>query len=428
MLWSFQHTVNKDILRYRDWAMIPYTHSLTDPYEGKYITFGIAPLNMPPGTLYLLTGMYRVNITAAKVIYKLTHTPPGALQWVNNELTNAFLRLPNIAADLLVGYLIYALVRKKRNEKSALVASGLYLFNPGVWYNSSFWGQMDAVNGALCFLGVYLLLTKRRTLGVISLFLSLYVKLTLIFVIGPLLGLVWLWEKKKAQVSFAILGALALILFFTLPISRNPISWFLTFFGKNGLGEMHNITSLAFNFWWVVVKPKITIGKPFSDFEFTLDTFSGSPESSVLWFGIPLFAWAILLFVIAALPLVRVMMKLKTRIFDPANLILWLSMLTLVAYLFLPHMHERYLFIFFPLMATYIGLTGKHLREFIVLSILNFLNLYIVWHPMVNPSLPYAFMNSIDVQWWLSVCTVLVGLIVYKRGIGDAVFKQKSQP
>jgi hypothetical protein len=412
MVWSFAHAVNKDVLRYRDWAMIPYMYKLTDPYEGKHITFGIHPLNMPPGTLYVLTGMYRVNILVAKVIYKVTHTPPGSILWVNTALTNAFLRLPNLLADLLTGYLIYALVKTYRKQTYGLCAASLYLFNPSIFYNSSYWGQMDAVNTALFFLGVYLLVQKKKTLGIFSLFLSLFVKLTLIYIIGPLIVVAFLRDKEKIIFVLSVLLSIVIILFFTLPISPSPITWFITFLHTNGLGEMHNITSLAFNVWWVLFKPKITIGQPTTDFNFTLDTFSGSPESSEIMVGLSLFTWALILFALVSIP---IGMKTKHIFLKSEGIFLFLAMISLLGYLFLPHMHERYLFPFFPLMATFIGLTGKYIWEYIGLSFLNFINLYFVWHSMIHPALPYLFMNSVNVQWTLSLLTVLVGLFLYIR-------------
>lgn len=417
MLWSFQHTVHKDIFRFRDWAMIPYVYNFTDPYEGKHITFGIDPLNLPPGTLYILTSMYRVNILAAKTILKITHTDPGALQWVNIGLTNAFLRLPNILADLLIGYLIFAIVKKYKDGKKALFSSALYLFNPSILYNSSFWGQMDAINTALFFLGVCLYLYHKKLLSILSLFLSLYVKLTLIVVIAPLLGAMVLLDKNKGKIILYGAFAVALLLFMTLPISPMPHLWFWQFLEKNSLGEMNNITSLAFNVWWVIFKPHIEIGKPVTDFLFTQDRFVGSPESTTMFWGMSLFTWAMILFTLVLLPLLSAVVRLKEKIFKPEVLFLILSMMSLIGYLFLPHMHERYLFPFLSLMAASVGFIQRYVWLFIGISVLNFLNLYIVWHPMIHPALPYGLMNSVDFQWLLSVATVTLGMFLYMQSM-----------
>lgn len=415
MLWSFQHTTHKDIYRFRDWAMIPYLYNLTDPYEGKHITFGIHPLNLPPGTLYILAGMYRVNLLAAKGVLKLTHAEPGALQWVNVAMTNAFLRLPAILSDILIGYLIFALVRKIVNEKSAVLSSGLYLFNPVVLYNGAFWGQMDAINTAAFLFALYCYFRRRSLLSILSLFLSLYVKLTPIFIIGPLMTL-WFWlEKRKARFFLYTALSVSAIFALTIPISNMPHIWFYEFLQRNSFGEMNNITSLAFNFWWVVFKPRIHIGTPTDDFSFTLDTFIGSPESSSIFFGMPLFTWAIIITIGVLMPLLIAVMRLREKVLSPRMLFPVLSALSFIGYLYLPHMHERYLFPFFVLMAVTVGLTKKYLWAYVSISLLNFLNMYLVWHPMIRPALPYYLMNSADFQWGISVATLVVGMILYAR-------------
>ena len=413
MLWSFQHPTHKDILRFRDWATIPYVHNLIDPYEGRYLTFGTSPLNMPPGTLYIVSAMYRVNILAAKVIMKITKTQPGELIWVNVWLTNVFLRTPVILGDVFIGYLIYALVRKYKNERRALFAAGLYLFNPSILYIGSFWGQMDAIHNALFFLALFVFTKGKKFLALLFLFLSLYVKLTLIVVILPLIFAMFWFEKHKSKFVFSLLMVIFFILLMTIPVSSSPHIWFYNFLQKNSLGEMDNITSLATNAWWMIYKPHLKIGDPTSDFSFTLDQFIGSPSSATVFFGVPLFTWALIIFFVVSFPLMRKAYMLKEKMFKPDALFLLLSVFSLLAFLFLPHMHERYFFPFIPLMATSIGLTGKHIWFFIVLSFLNFLNVYLVWHPMLHPSLPYWLMNDINFQWLISLGTVLVGFVLY---------------
>ncbi|HLD24307.1 MAG TPA: hypothetical protein VJB96_00100, partial [Patescibacteria group bacterium] len=365
----------------------------------------------------LLTGMYRVNIVVAKVIHKVTGASPGSLQWVNVQLPNAFLRLPAMLSDILIGYVIYLLVKKYGDKKRALLASALYLFNPAVFYNSSFWGQMDAINNALFMLALYAYDIRKQFLSILSLFLSLFVKLTLVIVIGPLMAL-WLWlERNKRQFVLFVALSVAVVLVLTLPLSTEPHIWFYQFLQKNSLGEMNNITSLAMNFWWVVFKPRIAIGNPTSDFDFTLDTFIGSPESTAVHVGLPLFTWALVITAVVCVPLVRVVWSLREKALKPKAVFLLLSLFSLVGYLFLPHMHERYLYPFFMLMPVSIALTKRYMWAYVLLSFLNFLNLYLVWHPMLRPALPYNIMNSADFQWLLSLATVVIGMAVYVKSL-----------
>lgn len=413
MFWSFQFRDNPDLLRYRDWATISYLYNFKDPYEGKHLTFGTSPMNMPPGSLYTISLAYRVELIVASALLKITHTQPGQLHWMNSELINGFIRIPNILGDLLTGYLIYLLVKKYNDRKNALIASGLFLFNPSVFYNSSFWGQMDAVNNALFFLALFLYFNGKKFLSLGFIFLSLYVKLTLVFIAAPFLLLTFWLSKHKKKFLLYLSGIILAILAMTIPVSSAPHVWFYNFLQKNSLGEMNNITSLAFNFWWVIFKPRIIIGAPINAFNFSENQFAGSPPSSTVYFGLPLFIWALITMGAVCLPLIKIVLKLKAKILQPDKMFLLFSLLSLLGFLFLPHMHERYLFPFFALMATAIGLTRKYLWIFISISLLNFLNVYIIWHPMLHPALPYALINSADFQWLISLFTVIFGALLY---------------
>lgn len=84
----------------------------------------------------------------------------------------ALLKLPPIAADALIGCLIYAVVRRwmagrRGTEPAALGAAALYVFNPVAWYDSALWGQMDAV-GTLVLLAAIVLLIEGWSEGAVA--------------------------------------------------------------------------------------------------------------------------------------------------------------------------------------------------------------------------------------------------------------------
>ncbi|HTA54744.1 MAG TPA: glycosyltransferase family 39 protein, partial [Candidatus Acidoferrales bacterium] len=67
-------------------------------------------------------------------------------------------KLPAILADLGVGALVYAIVRRFAGTGYALGAAALYLLNPATIYISALWGQVDSISGGLALLEIYLLL------------------------------------------------------------------------------------------------------------------------------------------------------------------------------------------------------------------------------------------------------------------------------
>jgi len=66
-------------------------------------------------------------------------------------------KLPAILADLATGFLIYKIVGKLKNSKWGLIASSLYIFNPAILANSTFWGQIDSISSLFSLLSVFLL-------------------------------------------------------------------------------------------------------------------------------------------------------------------------------------------------------------------------------------------------------------------------------
>ena len=105
----------------------------------------------PPGYLYVLW----VLGLAAPSLAGLLQTNPGDAIW-------QVMKLPPIAIDLLVAFLLYRLARswlaeRRNREPLALAAAALYLFDPVTWYDSALWGQVDAVGALLVLVTVALL-------------------------------------------------------------------------------------------------------------------------------------------------------------------------------------------------------------------------------------------------------------------------------
>lgn len=109
----------------------------------------------PPGYLYLLWLIGGLG----HLLAPLANTDPASA-------TGALIKLPAIFADVLVGLLLYRVVRSWRAprldaHRLGLIAAALYLFNPVTWYDSAVWGQVDSISGFL-MLGSLTLLVLRR--------------------------------------------------------------------------------------------------------------------------------------------------------------------------------------------------------------------------------------------------------------------------
>lgn len=415
MAWSLQFRENTDILRWRDWGRIAFLYDFASTYKPDYLTFGTLPNNMPPMTLYIVSSVYSINILATKALLKITEPTDNLYAFINGPWTNGFLRIPSLIADMLLGLLIYLFVRRISHQRNALIASSLFMFNPIVIFNSAFWGQMDAINNLFFYIALYFLYKKRYFLTITSFLLSLYVKLSLLYFLPVLAIIIYQQAKKKINnIALSTFASLLLIFVLTLPISSRPDIWLFNFLSKNSLGEMQHITNFAFNFWWFVFKPFIATGSTDSLFTFSEISLHNSPLEQELFLFIPLYVWGSILFIFSVFLLLYKLHHLFIyQKSDLDKLFLILSLVALLAFLFLPRMHERYLYPLFPLFATYIGLSGKRIWLFFILSILHLVNLYIVWHPMKIDILSNGLIQNELFQWAISAGITIAALYWY---------------
>ena len=414
--WSLNFRENSDVLRYKDWARIAYLYGFADTYKTDHLTFGTLPNNQPPGSLFMLYPAYITELQVAKIYGKITKTKPGANLWINGPLLNIFLRLPSIIADILLGIFLYILVKKKKSESAGLLAASFFLFNPVILYNSAFWGQMDALNNLAFFIAIYFLIEKKLFWAVLFYCFSLYIKMSLLPALPVFLLLLFIQKSKnRAKLIFSFIGSFSIIFFLTFFIAKNPVLWLWNFLIHNAAGEMQNITNFACNFWWFVVHPTIKIGKATNLFSFSQVSLIHMPSLAYTFLGLRVHVWGYLLFFLSITPFLIFLYFRKNHEVTPARIALILSLTMLFAFLFLPTMHERYMYPAFPLLALSIGLQNKYKLIYILLSLLNLINLYIVWHPMMFSFFPYALMSNWIFQWFISCAVVIVSVYFYIR-------------
>lgn len=379
--------VHDDLMRYQDWGSIAYHHGVSDTYRTDHISFGSLPNNQPPGTVYVDLG-----------IYTLSQFISGLL---NQDFSNVYpflLKSVTILADLGIGALIYYCVAKNAKRKYALIAAAFFLFNPVVIYNSTVWGQIDALNNLLFFGSLMFLFGNKYFLSVLFFFFSLYIKISLL----PLLPFLFVILLVKMQFQWIkllayIITSVVIVFCMTFPVSNNPMVWWLQFFLTNASGELPYITNYAFNFWSIVFNP---------------DSFSLVPVRSSIYWGLSLEIWGYLIFCLFCLPLLFLFFTKKY--IDDAHILGILSLIAFAVFLFFPGMHQRYLYPVLPLLAAYIGIKHKGYGVYLLASFVNFVNLYVVWHPAVF--LPEWFTTIIahsKVRLSMSILIVLAFFVMY---------------
>ncbi len=402
-----------DYFAYKEWVYKSYSVGLNNVYH-VHSQYNMIDVNQPPGTIYVLRGSYEVFLLTARVLTHFLHLQVGATAWINDNLLIFFFRLPSIIADLLLGFLIYGMVKSKTNERLALASSALYLFGPPVIYNSTVWGQIDSVNNVFFYLSLLFLAKKQAFPSVFCFALSLFIKLSLLSWL-PLYILIALFGGffKKTAFLKAMVTTGIIIWMLCIPFSTNPF-WIIDMGKKVTVGISQDISSNAFNFWWLMFNPA---------------PFTSPPPATTAYYGLPLHTWATLLFGLCYLPVLWYSVKVIKMKKLTVETVFFLAGLTAFAsFLFLPKMHERYLYPVLPLFITWTGMKNKYWITTALLSVVHFLNLYVTW----NPSL-FLFgrfeeiIMSQNGKWLLSFVTIVIFGFYYGKICPTGIGKYKYQ-
>jgi Gpi18-like mannosyltransferase len=205
------------------------------------------PVNYPPG--------YALILSAVVATYHAI--VPAAL--ANDALLATFLKVPAIAADLLLCVLAFAIVRRWYDDRTALRAATIAALVPSTWAVSAVWGQVDSICGALVALA--LLLTLRRA------YVPAWCALTLAILVKPLPAVVvpLLLAQQLADRGGgprAVLGPLlgALLAFLAaLPFapSAQPIAVVRWLFAQYSAGQAlsSSTSENAYNVWTLLAAP-----------------------------------------------------------------------------------------------------------------------------------------------------------------------------
>ncbi len=112
-------------------------------------------------------------------------------------LLDLFFKLPNILADVGIGYLLFDLARDTKYEKAVLF---LWILNPYTIQISSIWGMFDPLCTFFAFYSVYLLSKKKFYLSALFLSLGVATKMYPMFFLIPIL--IYVYKKNGLRKSF----------------------------------------------------------------------------------------------------------------------------------------------------------------------------------------------------------------------------------
>ncbi len=366
-------TWHGDVWNHMDWGERFFEYGAAKFYAPQTNIWSFLWPNQPPGTTYMFAGIFKLFKFVFSIFWwiniKIPLFPSGIITYFESNLYPALLKLPAILSDFGIAYLIYKIIRKvrvgkKSVEKLAAYGAIIFLINPVVWYNSSVWGQYDSVINFLTLAAFYFLLDRKILLATTFYALSIYTKATLL-VFAPIFFVIWAKQKYSVkEYLLSIIFPLLLIGVLTYPFSQSePFSWLYNLYKDKIFTEQRQVvTSNAFNIWA------------------GLTGIHQIPHDKLL--GLLSYKlWGLIMFSVSfLLPLRLILKKQDTK------MVIWvLAIISVSSFSLLTNMHERYLFSFFPLLTILVILERRLILFYVLISALNFLNLYnFWWTPEIN--------------------------------------------
>ncbi|MBE6894830.1 MAG: phospholipid carrier-dependent glycosyltransferase [Ruminococcaceae bacterium] len=235
-----------DINCFKAWGSYANSLGFKNLYSGEFF------LDYPPGYMYILA-----------LINGLTN-----LLGINiNSIGATFLvKLPAMAADFAIAYLIYRFASKNGLGAHKAAFAGLaFLFMPNVVFNSSVWGQIESWYMLFILLSFCFAYSRKTVLAAISYAVALITK-PQAFMFGPIL-LFYIVRRKSVKELFKAVGTgFAVFYLMALPFCRNPfdVSWLVKLYGSTMSGYKY-YTVNAFNLYyltklnWVQLKDTVFV-------------------------------------------------------------------------------------------------------------------------------------------------------------------------
>lgn len=389
-------TVNSkhgDMYNNLDWGRAVVNSDLSAVYDLSQKSWPHSWPNQPPGSL-LFHGLSLVfsNVVNTSIWYLNTSIPvfPSQIVWwweQHGELLA--IKLPSVIADFVTAGAILYLGKKFQRKRLAGISAFIYLVNPAIWYDSSYWGQTDPIVTAFSTWSLVTLLSGRLALSPVFLALSLITKASWAPLL-PLYFIYWLKKYPKQLAYLLLIPGVMLLVSWPFHPHLNLLTWLVNLFLYRILpGESNFITVIAFNFWNLVFGP-------------------GFLPASTPFLGLPanLVGWGLVGFYLICL--IRRLWKNTT----PENFLYSIFMLFFMVFLFAPKMIHRYFFPVFPVYTAWLIFKPdlKNWLTLCLLSVLFIINLYYQWWSPGIPELVLlytpAFTKTISLIY-LSVFTVL---------------------
>lgn len=348
-----------DINNHIDWGIRFWGYGPSKFYHANVWSFTWP--NQPPGTVYIFALVRKIYELIFSFFWSLNISisffPSLIIPILEERLYPFLLQIPSILADIGILYLIYKILYRLRDKKTAIFGSMVFFLNPLFIYSSSVWGQTDSLINFFVLLSFYLVFAKKPTLAIIAFFVSIYIKISLLILL-PIFLITLIGRVKLKNLLIGVSVSLFMAFILTLPFSSGNVFVYLTWIYQKKvlIDQLQIITANAFNLWAFV---------------------AGIHEKShFLQLG-PLTyqVWGYLLTAVFSIPIFIKLLKDRSE----ERVYISSAMFSFCIWMFMTNMHERYLYPFLVYFTLMLALNRKLLVWYLLIFCINLLNLYNFW-------------------------------------------------
>lgn len=143
----------------------------------------------------------------------------GKLNSIYPEYQTLIFKLPAIIADLVTGYLIYRILKEKKNKKVGEIGAILYIFNPAIFANSTLWGQVDSLTSVFSMLSLYIF-PYSGLASAFSLAIGTLIKPQAAFILPAILYLFIVYKKKLLDLMIYGLFGMSIFVIGFIPFNN----------------------------------------------------------------------------------------------------------------------------------------------------------------------------------------------------------------
>ncbi|SNQ59170.1 hypothetical protein [Candidatus Methanoperedens nitratireducens] len=148
---------SSDIWYFKIWSRAAYYNEFQDFYSSVWSDY-------PPFYIYVL---WFVGF-----IYSFFSSSFD----INTTIFTILIKSPANIIDIITSFLIFIIVKKYAEFRTALLIMLSYLFNPAIIYNSAVWGQVDSINTIFILLTLFFMVSGKLELAGISVAVAILTK------------------------------------------------------------------------------------------------------------------------------------------------------------------------------------------------------------------------------------------------------------